>query len=104
MQAESFAFPNCCVAICGSNFNKYQLKILLRECHPKEIVLCLDNEEISGEDKYFNKLNSICNKYKNYCNFSFIYDRNHLTKLKDSPTDCGGVIFNELLKGRVRVK
>lgn len=104
LQAEDFSMPNCCVAICGSNFNKYALKILLKECSPKEIVLCLDNEEKPGEEKYFNKLYSICEKYKQYCNFSFIYDRNHLTKIKDSPTDCGEEIFKKLLKGRVKVK
>ncbi len=104
LQAESFSMKNCCVAICGSNFNKYQLKILLKECHPREIVLCLDNEELPGEDLYFNKLYKICEKYKNYCNFSFVYDRKHLTKQKDSPTDCGEEVFRRLLKERVRVK
>ena len=104
LQADSFLLPNCCVAICGSNFNKYALKILLKECAPKEIVLCLDNEEKPGEEKYFNKLYSICEKYKNYCNFSFVYDRKQLTKYKDSPTDCGEEIFKELVSRRIRVK
>ena len=27
MQMESFSFPNCSAAVCGSNFNKYQLNI-----------------------------------------------------------------------------
>ena len=104
LQADSFSSPNCCVAICGSNFNKYALKILLKECSPQEIVLCLDNEEKPGEEKYFNKLYSICEKYKNYCNFSFVYDRRQLTKYKDSPTDCGEEIFKELVSRRIRVK
>ena len=104
LQADSFSLPNCCVAICGSNFNKYALKILLKECSPQEIVLCLDNEEKPGEEKYFNKLYSICEKYKNYCNFSFVYDRRKLTKYKDSPTDCGEEIFKELVSRRIRVK
>lgn len=104
LEADSFSIPNCCVAICGSNFNKYGLKLLLKECAPSEIVLCLDNEEKPNEDKYFNKLYSICKKYSNYCNFSFVYDRKHLTDYKDSPTDKGEAIFKELLKGRVKVK
>lgn len=104
MQAESFTIPNCCVAICGSNFNKFALKILMKEASPKEIVLCLDNEELPREDKYFNKLYAIGEKYKNYCNFSFVYDRWGLTKLKDSPTDCGQAVFETLLRRRVRVR
>lgn len=102
--SESFSFPNCGVAVCGSQFNKYQVDLLLRHCQPKEIVLCFDNEEKEKEDKYFNKLMGICKKYNNYCNFSFIYDRKNLTKKKDSPVDRGEEIFRELVKERVKVK
>ena len=104
LQADSFSSPNCCVAICGSNFNKYALKILLKECSPQEIVLCLDNEEKPGEEKYFNKLYSICEKYQKYCNFYFVYDRSNINKYKDSATDCGEEIFKELVSRRIRVK
>lgn len=104
MQAESFSLPNCSVAVCGSNFNKYQLNILLKTCQPKEIVLCFDKEELVGEEKYFNKLYSICRKYEQYCNFSFVYDRWNLLDLKQSPTDCGELTFKKLVEKRVRVK
>lgn len=104
MQAESFSEPNCCVAVCGSNFNKYALNLLMRECAPAEIIICFDNEELPGEEEYFDKLWALCEKYKNYCNFSFVYDRQGLTKLKDSPTDHGEEIFKKLIDGRVRVK
>ena len=104
MQAEGFKLPNCSTAVCGSNFNKYQLNILMKTCAPHEIVLCFDKEELPGEDKYFNKLWNICQKYKNYCNFSFIYDREGLLDLKDSPTDKGEETFIKLLGKRVIVK
>ena len=104
LQMEGFKLPNCSVAVCGSNFNKYQLNILMKTCHPSEIVLCFDKEELPGEDKYFNKLWNICQKYKNYCNFSFIYDREGLLDLKDSPTDKGEETFIKLLGKRVIVK
>ena len=104
MQAEGFKLPNCSTAVCGSNFNKYQLNILMKTCAPHEIVLCFDKEELPGEDKYFNKLWNICQKYKNYCNFSFIYDREGLLDLKDSPTDKGEETFIKLLGKRVNVK
>ena len=104
MQMDSFSFPNCAVAVCGSSFNKYQLNILMRSCCPAEIVICFDKEEKPGECKYFYKLYDICKKYGAYCNFSFIYDTEGLLKLKDSPTDRGEEIFLQLLKRRVKVK
>lgn len=104
LQFESFQLPHAAVAICGSQFNKYQLHLIMSHCAPKEIVLCLDNEEKPGEEKYFNKLLQIGEKYKNYCNFSFIYDRKGLTELKDSPSDKGEEIFRKLLESRVKVK
>lgn len=103
MQMESFSIPNCSAAVCGSNFNKYQLNILMKHCFPRDIVLCFDKEERPGESKYFEKLWNICQKYKNYANFSFIYDREGLLDLKDSPTDKGQEVFLQLLEKRVRV-
>ena len=104
LQCESFFEDNCSVACCGSNFNKYQLKLLMNECHPKEIIICFDKEELPNEDKYFNKLYNVCKKYNNYCKFSFLYDRENLLELKDSPSDKGKEIFEKLVDKRVRVK
>ena len=104
MQFESFDLPHCAVAVCGSQFNKYQLNLLLKHCKPQEIVICFDKEEKEGEDLYFNKLYALCKKYTTYANFSFIYDRLGLLNLKDSPTDKGEEVFKKLLEKRVRVK
>jgi hypothetical protein len=76
----------------------------MKFCAPSEIVICFDKEEKPGEDKYFNKLYNICKKYSQYANFSFIYDREGLLDLKDSPTDRGEEVFKKLLEKRVRVK
>lgn len=104
MQMDSFAMPNCSVAVCGSQFNKYQLNLLLKYCRPQEIVICFDKEEKKGEDTYFMKLWNLCQKYKEYCQFSFIYDRQDLLNMKDSPTDKGEEVFRKLLDKRVKVK
>lgn len=104
LQAESFSFPNCMVASCGSNLNKYQIDLLIRTCNPREIVLCYDREEEKGSDKYFNKLYNMCKKYTQYCKMSFIYDREGITPMKASPTDCGEEIFMKLYKRRIEVK
>ena len=104
MQCDSFNMDNCAVAVCGSQLNKWQIKILLKECHPQEIVVCFDKEEQPPAEEYFNKLYKLCSKYKNYADFSFIYDRENLLNLKDSPTDKGEEIFKKLLQRRVKVR
>ncbi len=104
LQFESFGLPNCAVAVCGSQFNKYQLNILLQQCSPAEIVICFDSEEQGEETKYFDKLWALCQKYKQYANFSFIYDRLGLLSLKDSPSDRGEETFRKLLEKRTRVR
>ena len=104
MQVENFKMDNCAVAVCGSNLTKFQIKLLLKYCKVKEIVLCFDNEEKENEDKYFKKLQKIGQKYKNYCNVSFIYDFRNILNLKDSPSDKGEEVFKSLLDRRVYVK
>lgn len=103
LQIESFNIPNCAVAVCGSKLNKYALDILVRECHPREIVICFDQEEEPGKQDYFDKLYNLCCKYKVYSNFSFIYDKEKLLRLKDSPSDRGEEVFKQLLIKRVKV-
>ena len=103
LQCEAFNFPNCSVAVCGSQFNKFQLDLLVRYCHPQEIVICFDKEEKPGEDKYFKKLYDMCKKYTNYAKMSFCYDREGLLELKQSPSDCGEETFKKLLNRRVTV-
>ena len=104
MQAESFSIPNCVVASCGSNLNKYQIDLLIRTCAPREIVVCYDREEENGSNKYFDKLYNMCKKYTPYCKMSFIYDREGITPMKASPTDCGEEKFRKLYERRVEVK
>ena len=103
LQLDSFNIPNCAAAVCGSKISKYIVDILIRECQPKEIVICFDKEEKPHEDKYFNHLYELCKKYNKYCNFSFIYDKENILNLKDSPTDKGEEVFKYLLKRRVKI-
>lgn len=103
LQFNSFSVPNCAAAVCGNKLNKYALDILVRACHPQEIVICFDKEELPRKTDYFNKLYNLCNKYKRYADFSFIYDKEELLNLKDSPTDKGEEIFLKLLEKRVKV-
>lgn len=102
--SESFQRPNCAVAVCGSSINKFQINLLMNYCAPKEIIICFDKEEDKTEDKYFNKLKKLGEKYSNYAIFSFIYDFYDRLDLKDSPVDKGEEVFEQLLQERVKIK
>ena len=44
MQSENFSTPNCSVASCGSNLNKFQIDLLMRYCAPDEIIVCYPHQ------------------------------------------------------------
>ena len=104
LQMEGWDFANCSAAVCGSQFNKHALKLLMQTAHPREVVICFDKEEKPGSDEYFNKLWNIGKKYSNYADFSFIYDRENLLDMKDSPTDKGSEVFWKLYRKRVKIR
>lgn len=104
LQFESFDFANCAAAVCGSQLNKHALKLLMQTARPREIVICFDKEEKPGSEDYFNKLYQMGKKYQNLADFSFIYDRENLLEMKDSPTDRGADVFWKLYKRRVKIK
>ena len=103
-----FGEDNICVASCGSTINKSQINILIKNFELDEIILAFDKEYIDFSDtkgrKYLDKLENLCLKYRNYCNFSFIYDANNLLNEKDSPFDKGKEIFLKLYNNRIRVR
>ena len=103
---DTYFDKNISAAVCGSNFNKVQLEILLKNIKPKEIIICFDKEyEVAGSpegQKYFKKLWDLCKKYSLYCNISFVFDREKLLGLKDSPIDKGKEIFLRLLETRIK--
>lgn len=99
---------NNAVAVCGSNLNKLQLQLLIKNFNLNEVIIAFDREyskypSIQSE-KYFNKLTELCTKYSNYCNFSFIFDTKNLLKEKDSPVDRGKKTFDQLLIDRVKIR
>ena len=104
LQMEGWDLPNCSAAVCGSQFNKHALKLLMQTARPREIVICFDKEEKPGSEDYFYKLYNIGKKYSTYCDFSFVYDRENLLALKESPTDRGADTFWKLYKRRVKIK
>lgn len=89
---------NIVVASCGSTLHKYQIELLL-SCGVERILLAFDREfeNYKQREKYFNKLWSICNRYKNICKMGFIFDSHNLLDLKDSPFDKGKEVIKRLI-------
>ena len=90
---------NICVASCGSSIHQYQIDLLI-ESGAERIIIAYDKEGETNKEKekYFNKLKSFCERYKNICNMGFIYDTKNLLKLKQSPFDSGKNTFKQLYR------
>lgn len=91
---------NISVATCGSKINKFQINLLI-ECGVQNAVLCYDRMNEGNDTAYYYKLKNMCNKYRNYLNFSFIYDYQHILDYKSAPVDDGKEVFEYLLKNRI---
>lgn len=100
MQSETMFGPdrNIVVAACGSTIHKYQIDLLIK-CGAERILLAFDKEGETWKEQceYFDKLKSLCSKYKNYVTMGFTFDNSGLLKLKQSPFDCGPVVATKLI-------
>lgn len=92
------------VACCGSNLSAYQVQLLL-DVGVKEIIVAFDRQFQEKGDMEFKHLTKnlikIHDKYQKNIIVSFIFDKDMITKYKDSPIDCGPEIFLELFKKRI---
>ena len=92
------------VACCGSNISAYQIQLLL-DCGVKSLIIAFDRQFQAIDDDEFKKLTAnltkIYQRYKNYIDISFVFDKNMITGYKDAPIDCGKEIFKQLLKERI---
>ena len=95
---------NIAVACCGSNISAYQVEELLN-LGVEEMIIALDRQFQQIGDGEFQKLKAnllkLRQRYKKYINISFIFDKNMITRYKDSPLDRGAEIFMKLFKERI---
>lgn len=91
-------------ACCGSNITSYQMSLLM-EAGAEEIIIAFDRQfQEKGDSEYIHlktNLLKIYDKFKNYVNVTFIFDKNMITDYKSSPIDHGKDIFLQLFKERV---
>jgi len=99
---------NISVASCGSSLNYRQVELLVKELGVKDIIIAYDKEfdNFASQEArdYYYKLEKICRKYINYCNFYFLFDFKGLLSIKDAPIDRGKEIFEKIMMSKVQVK
>ena len=95
---------DCSVAVCGSNLFDYQVNLLL-SLKIEEFIIAFDRQYQEIGDKEYQlwtkKLLDFHNKYGQYAQISYILDKEHYLKYKDSPIDQGKDIFLKLYKERI---
>ena len=92
------------VACCGSNVSNYQVHLLF-EAGAHELIIALDRQFQAIGDDEFKKLKrnlmKIYDKYHNYAQISFIFDKNMITGYKSAPIDEGVDKFIKLFNERI---
>ncbi len=95
-----------CVAISGSSITERQIEII-RSLGIEEITIAMDKEfkEEDDEEKQtnLNKLTKLGQKFAPYYKTYVLFDNKNLLDYKDSPTDKGKEIFEELMKDRIEI-
>jgi len=96
-----------CVATCGSTITDEQIDLLI-SLGVEEVILGYDRDfkgKKGDEDvtQYEQKLYKVLQPLLPYFNVYVIFDYDHMTGYKDSPTDCGRAIFEELWKKKIYV-
>ena len=92
------------VACCGSSLSNTQIQLLL-DYNVEEIVIAFDRQFKEINDDEFihlkKKLLKLREKFKNYVNISFMFDKDMITGYKSSPIDEGPEKFLQLYKERI---
>ena len=98
---------NFAVATCGSSFSQQQLMLLLK-LGVNEIIFCYDKENDDDRNSdltvnYEAKLLKIVKPLTKYANIYVVMDYEGLLGYKDSPTDRGQEILEQLMKKKQKV-
>lgn len=96
-----------CVATCGSTITEDQIDLLL-QLGVSDVILGYDRDFKGKKDdedvvQYKQKLLRVIQPLLPYFNVYVIFDDEHWTGYKDSPTDCGRRIFEDLWKRKIYI-
>lgn len=95
------------VALCGSNISTIQRDIVL-SLGVKEVFLALDKEYEEAytpeADQYADKLIRLAGMFTPYVTTWILFDTQGLLRKKDSPTDRGRKVLEELMKTKFEIE
>ena len=95
------------VALCVSNISTIQRDIVL-SLGVKEVFLALDKEYeeayTSEADQYADKLIRLAGMFTPYVTTWILFDTQGLLRKKDSPTDRGRKVLEELMKTKFEIE
>lgn len=108
LQMDSFyRDKNLAVAVCGSALNIFQKKILI-DNGVKDITIAFDKQfQKTGDEEYYiwkEKIKKITMDLRGIVDVYVIWDTNNILDYKDSPSDKGKKIFEQLYKERIRLE
>lgn len=97
---------NLCVSVCGQNISLFQFK-LLYGLGIRELCIGFDKDfEELGDHNWqtvIERLQKLNEKFTQYVNVSFLFDKEDLLPYKGSPTDAGQEVFLYLWKNRIMI-
>ena len=95
------------VATCGNRISLNQRKILLNTLKVSEIILAFDRDYKEPDSYEAERVYKLYLKQiyplLNYCHVSMLLDTGDLLGYKDSPTDRGKAVLEELLDNKHRI-
>lgn len=98
---------NPSVAICGSSFSRYQMKLILDTCGEDiEFIIAFDKQWSNSEEEtqWRKKIERMCKPLiENGKRVSVMWDRKGLLEYKNAPCDNGKEVFEILLKEREEI-
>ena len=104
MQCETmYGDNNFTVATCSSNITNMHRDLLL-DCGIDEVIFGFDKDFPIDSEDYKRKMKSICRLAKKFISYVRVYileDSEDLLDLKDSPTDRGKEVLEELMRNKV---
>lgn len=108
LQAYSyFGEDSFCVATCGSNITRTQIKIILQELNVDEVIIGFDKEYRDPQsfeaELYYQKLLKKVEPLVPFVNVSLVMDTENKLDYKDSPTDKGREVLMELMDKKIRI-
>jgi len=108
LQCETFyKEDNFTVATCGSNITNYQKNLIL-QLGVREVFIAYDkqykNKDTEEAYKYADKLRYLASKFSPYVTTYVLWDDEDLLDFKQSPSDRGQQVLEQLMKNKYEIK